>query len=516
MSRPVRWLIVLSFLSLFLVKCPPLWAQSNVWTYAGLAGLDVSVLGVDPNDPNTIYAGINGDGVVFGGVFLPGTGLHVFKTSDGGATWNEVSNGLPPPPAPGDATWRLASVSALVVDPNNSSTVYAGIYSVYWAFPGWVHDAPSLFKSTDSGMNWVRADFGLPTDSSSLALAADPTNPNTLYAASGDSSQVYKTTDGGTNWNATVSGQPQGSNYFNYNYHATLAVDPRNSDTVYLGFYGAGVFKSTDAGKTWSAPITGPLVVSDTDRGMEYALMGVHALAIDPQSPGTIYVGTVNMCACMDEPLPTGVWKSADGGTTWSAVNTGLPPVVNHPVEMQPIWSLAVHPNSAGTLYAAIGLTVFKTTNGGENWHLLTDSLNSTGRGGFIEDLLVTSARPGVLYAGASRAGVSRITDQIPVLSLQSEYCARSPWTLAVSNGPPNTPIRLTGTGNGQPWEIPQWGTTDANGNFSQDGTFNKQVLGSWTEIVEVGGAHSNGISFVVSDCGKNYSRTVKGMSFHR
>src|SRR5262249_14149619 len=157
-------------------------------------------------------------------------------------SWTEVSNGLPPPPAPGDMNARLAFVSALVVDPNNSGTVYAGIFSVYWTSTGWVHDAPSLFKSTDGGTNWIRADSGLPTNLSGyMALTADARNSNTLYAASGDSSQVYKTTDGGTTWNSTTSGRTQWGNYFLDNFHATLAVDPRNSDTVYLGLYGAGV-----------------------------------------------------------------------------------------------------------------------------------------------------------------------------------------------------------------------------------------------------------------------------------
>jgi hypothetical protein len=200
----------------------------------------------------------------------------------------------------------------------------------------------------------------------------------------------------------------------------------------------------------------------------------------------------------MDTPQSNGAWKSMDGGATWSAINKGLPGVPNL-VEMQPIWSVAVHPNSIGTLYVASGEEgVYKTTDGGENWFPLRDSLNRDFGGG---NLVMTSALPGVLYTTGH--GVSKITDQIPFLSMYSEYCATSEWTLTVSNGPPNTIISLTGTGNGQPWEIPGWGTTDANGNFSLAGTFTEQVRGSWTEMVDVGGTHSNVISFVVSDCEK-------------
>src|SRR5262245_44497347 len=119
---------------------------------------------------------------------LQGLACTFSRATDGGSGWNEASNGLPPPPGPADAYPRMARVSSLVVDPNNSSTVYAGIFSVYWNSPGWVHDAPSLFKSTDGGANWTRADSGLPTGLfGDFTLAADGGNPNTIYAASGDS-----------------------------------------------------------------------------------------------------------------------------------------------------------------------------------------------------------------------------------------------------------------------------------------------------------------------------------------
>jgi photosystem II stability/assembly factor-like uncharacterized protein len=494
MKEIVRWLVVLVSLAL---NCSPVWAEGNVWISTGLAGLSIKTLAVDPNHPDTIYAGNDGSGGQ--GSPFPATGVHVYKTTNGGVSWTEMSNGLPPAPPPGDQYERLAWVSALVVDPENPDTVYAGIYSVYLSPTGFVRDAPPLFKSTDGGANWLRADSGLPTGLlGDLALAADPGNSNTLYAASGGSSQVYKTTDGGTTWNATISGQPIYP-FLDSNFHAALAVDPRNSDNVYLGLYGRGIFKSFDAGQTWLGPITGPLVASDDPyRGMEPAIWGVYALAIDPQSPDTIYVATTNLCGCMDTPQSNGAWKSLDGGATWSAINKGLPPVINS-VAIQSIWSVVVHPNSIGTLYVASGEEgVYKTTDGGENWFPLRDSLNRDLGGG---SLVMTSALPGVLYTAGH--GVSKIADQIPVLSLYSEYCATSEWTLTVSNGPPNTTISLTGTGNGQPWGIPEWGTTNANGIFLIEGTFTEQVRGSWREIVDVGGAHSNVISFVVSDCEK-------------
>jgi len=492
-----RYLVLLFSLPLTMLNCLPAWAEGNVWTRAGLEGLNISALAVDPSNPGTIYAGIDGTGPAF---TSSGTGVHVFKSTDGGISWNEVSNGLPPPPAPGDVYPRMARVSSLVVDSNNSNTVYAGIFSVYWT-PGWVHDAPSLFKSTDGGANWTRADSGLPAGLlGDFVLAADPQNPNTLYAASGDSSQVYKTTDGGTSWNPTVR-SPSLGDYLLDNFHSALAVDPRHADTVYLGLYGGGLFKSADGGVTWSEAIKGPLVVSDNlTLKTEHALMGVSTIAIDPQSPDTIYVGTTNLCGCMDEPLPTGIWKSTDGGASWNASNLGLPPANSVEVAW-PITKLAVHPDSAGTVYAAITGFVLKSTNGGENWVPLRDSLDSVGVSVYITSLALTSARPSVLYTGSSRQGAFKITDQIPVLSVNSRYCTTSPWTLTVVNGAPNATMGLIGTSDGQPWEVAEWGKTDANGTYIESGAFTEQVRGSYTLMADIGGAHSNVFSFAVSDC---------------
>jgi hypothetical protein len=86
-------------------------------------------------------------------------------------------------------------------------------------------------------------------------------------------------------------------------------------------------------------------------------------------------------------------------------------------------------------------------------------------------------------------------------ISLDSQYCATSSWKLSVSNGAPNTTIRLTGISNDQPWEIAEWAKTDADGSYTENGVFTKQVLGRHTLTVDSGGAHSNAVSFVVSDC---------------
>ena len=101
-----------------------------------------------------------------------------------------------------------------------------------------------------------------------------------------------------------------------------LAIDPQTPSTLYAGTSGGGVFQSTDGGANWRAINTG--------------LTGgeVRALAIDPQTPSTLYAGTSGR----------GVFQSTDGGASWRAINTGLTTL--------DVRALAIDAHTPGTLYA--------------------------------------------------------------------------------------------------------------------------------------------------------------------
>jgi hypothetical protein len=89
-----------------------------------------------------------------------------------------------------------------------------------------------------------------------------------------------------------------------------------------------------------------------------------------------------------------------------------------------------------------------------------------------------------------------------PLFTINSTAaCVGAAWTLRVSNARPSTAVSLSGTTNGQPWGIPQWTTTDANGSLRQDGVFGPADPGSYTLTVGIGGKMSNTIFFVVSNC---------------
>jgi hypothetical protein len=111
----------------------------------------------------------------------------------------------------------------------------------------------------------------------------------------------------------------------------------------------------------------------------------IHALAIDPATPDTLYAGTLN---------GGGVVKSTNGGTNWYPVNTGLPNTS--------VYALAIDPATPDTLYAGTGGGVFKSTNGGTNWDPVNTGLTDT----YVHALAVDPATPSTLYAGTYGGGV--------------------------------------------------------------------------------------------------------------
>src|SRR2546422_192415 len=259
----------------------------------------VFVLAIDPSTPTTIYAGSKDGGV--------------FRSSDGGGSWRSINVGL------SDVT--TSDFMALVIDPRTATTIYIG-----WS--GSPYGVPSgIYKSNDAGNSWFAINAGLPDSRFVQTLAIAPSAPTTLYVslrfAGTHDIGVYKTTDGGKTW--TLAGQSS-------SIWEILEVDPRTPDIVYASgadsWEGSGIFKSTDGGITWRAINTG------------LSNLHVNALAIDPQTPTTLYLGTRDWRG----QAHGGVFKSTDGGNIWHAINAGLTDFT--------IWALAIDPKTPSTIYA--------------------------------------------------------------------------------------------------------------------------------------------------------------------
>jgi photosystem II stability/assembly factor-like uncharacterized protein len=351
----------------------------------------VTALAINPKHPATLYAG---------------TERGISRTTDGGRTWRSVSLGLFDGEKPVQRQHRLFEgfISKLIIDAQRPETVFA-------------LTSQGLFRSTNGGARWRiigPPPFQRRDNGAWPAAAIDPARARTIYASwrRDPTTNLYKSTNGGDSWRRISGKDQQGGFQF-------LAVDPHRLGTLLYapGFSERGIFKSTDAGKTWAAAglathqvmslsfdphepgsayaITDRGALKSTDGGATWrpfgrrTAFGYGALVIDPRASETVY-GIENWA---------GVVKSVDGGRTWAEVNSGL---VSSSVS-----SVVVAPGRSQTLYAAPWQGVFKSTEGGRGWRPANHGLENKS----VIALAVSPRRPAVLYAGTWQSGVFTSTD---------------------------------------------------------------------------------------------------------
>ncbi len=271
---------------------------------------------------------------------------------------------------------------ALAIDPQTPSTLYVGTSEVFRGA-----DSSGVLRSTDGGETWAEINHGLTASQGNSplihGLAIDPQNPSLLYAAvegEGYPSGMFRSTDGGDSWTAINDGLE--TNEGSRPVYA-LAMDPETPSTLYAGTAG-GVFRSTDGGDSWTAINNGIPIE-------EYLF--VIELAIDPRNPSTVYAGTIR----------DGIFRSTDGGDSWAAAGGGL----HTPGEGFPfILDLAVDSHDSSRLYAATRKGVFRSVDGGGAWETDPGRLSSP-----VSVLAAGPQAPGLVYAGTVLAGVFRSTD---------------------------------------------------------------------------------------------------------
>jgi photosystem II stability/assembly factor-like uncharacterized protein len=225
--------------------------------------------------------------------------------------------------------------------------------------------APGVDPALLSGLRW--RSIGPARGGRSIAVAGTSARPNEYYfGATGGG--LWKTTDGGTTWRAVSDG------FFKTSSVGAVAIAEAQPDVVYAGMgevqlrgnviQGDGVYKSTDAGKTW------------THVGLEQT-MAIGRIRVHPMNPDVVYV------AALGNPYgpnaERGVFKSSDGGKTWTkslfrddktgAVDLSMDPS-NPEVLYAGFWEVFRTPHSLSSGGPGSGL--FKTTDGGRTWTELT------------------------------------------------------------------------------------------------------------------------------------------------
>ena len=254
------------------------------WEALGLPDSEhISRILVHPKDSNTVYA------CALGHLWNSNTERGVFRTTDGGKTWNKL-------------LYRNDSTGCaeMAMDPQDPGVLYAAMWDVRREPHNFRSGGPGsgLFKSTDSGATWHELRKGLPQgDLGRIGIAIAPTNHARVYAVveAKNHTALFRSDDAGEVWaevnnSFNVSGRPF--------YFARLAADPKNPDRVYKpGFF---LTVSEDGGKSFSSAF------STSEGPGERLHSDLHALWINPDNPDQMLLGTDG-----------GVYQSLDRANHW-------------------------------------------------------------------------------------------------------------------------------------------------------------------------------------------------------
>ncbi len=216
-----------------------------------------------PSDPNIVYAGMRKGRRTIDGDFPPRPSFGIYKSVNGGKTWQDKNNGL---------EMSDININDIVVHPQNPDIAYAATW----------HDG--IYKTTDGGESWTTINNGLfALDVRSLAI--DPENPDVIYAGLAEGVGIFKTTNGGELWEPINAG--------------IQVMCPSFLQRV--GQVQTGVSlekpKRFTSGEYYSIPWT-----------------NISSIVIDPVNPQILYAADLRL----------GVYMSTDCGTTWTPINEGL------------------------------------------------------------------------------------------------------------------------------------------------------------------------------------------------
>lgn len=270
---------------------------SPVSWFGGSAGR-VSAIVCSPTDPDRY--------------FVAGADGGVWRTLDGGASWQPMTSHMP-----------TTAIGALAMDPGDENVIYAGTGEANYANHS--RYGLGLYKTTDGGETWAHLAEQTFAGRCFSRIVIDSTNTEVLYASI--------TRAGGFPELAAAKGHP-------------MATGP------------IGVFKSLDGGVSWTHLTNGLPVLSATD------------LAIDPQNPSVLYAGIGRIFG----DARNGVYKSVDGGTTWARLAGGLPTsgvgrisVAVAPSDPSVVYALLTRPSTSRG-GSATNIGGFRSTDGGDTW----------------------------------------------------------------------------------------------------------------------------------------------------
>jgi photosystem II stability/assembly factor-like uncharacterized protein len=308
----------------------------------GCGGSDpIVVIALHPSKSQIIYVATND---------------HIYKTRDGGQTWENISKGM-----------SHSRVISMAIDPLYPATVYAGT------------KGDAVFKSYDGGQRWTSLRNGLEDNTVTSVVTQfvfDPQESSHLFAST--TMGVFESTNGGESWQKRMDGMKEVLMV------VALALDPTRPQVMYAGTSG-GVYKSVNGAVRWTKANNG-LVPPELIKSSR--ALGVTVMQVDPYAPDTVYAATLN-----------GLYKSTDAARSWTRIAQDLPD--------QMISAMVLDRARADTLYIASRAGVHTSGDGGKTWKAINRGFTSLN----IRSMAQSAIDPKLFYAGTNGSGLYKSED---------------------------------------------------------------------------------------------------------
>ncbi len=265
-----------------------------------------------------------------------------------------------------------------------------------------------VFKTTDEGQTWTAIFEDFPTASIG-DIAIDPSNTDILWVGTGEANIFRSSMAGAGIWKSTDAGETfQHMGLTDTQHISRILIHPKNSKIVYAASAGheytfspdRGVFKTKNGGKTWTK------VFYKDER------TGVIDLAMDPEDPNILYAGTAQRLRYRwNDPIESpesGIYKTTDGGKTWEPLTNGLPDFTKGECERVGLDVCLSQPNVVYAVINSRGAHLYRSDDKGENWALVegNDSIQRLfpGYGWVFGQVRVAPSDPDIVYVLGLRA----------------------------------------------------------------------------------------------------------------
>ena len=323
----------------------------KTWTHVGLrdAG-NIGGLRVHPSNPDVAFV------AAIGNPFKPNADRGVFRTKDGGKSWQKV-------------LFVSDSTGAVDVEfqPGNANVIFAALWRGErkpWTIISGAREG-GIYRSTDGGDSWTKVTNGLPNELVGKAnIAVSNANPNRIYVLieAKPGSGLYRSDDGGQSFQLASTFAQIITRPF---YYTTITADPKNADVVYAG--SEGYYRSSDAGKTWQTmrvphgdnhdmwinPNNSDVMIQSNDGGANVSLNGgrtwstqynqptaeIYQVYLDNQFPYRLYGAQQDNSTLVVPSLPTWSGSLDDPAQAWRTgpgCETG--PITPHPTNADTVY----------------------------------------------------------------------------------------------------------------------------------------------------------------------------------